>query len=116
MAAVRERVLADGDNVAEVVNQLLENAFQHAAGAEARIYTRRIDGIIEVAVADSGPGVDRSVRPRMFEWGGRSTASSGSGIGLNVARQLTVKLGGYLRLVDSPALGATFVLGLPAEE
>jgi signal transduction histidine kinase len=111
-----ERVLAHGDHVAEVVNVLLENAFQHAAGAGARVHTRRIDGVIEIAVADSGPGIDRSVRPRIFEWGERSNGSSGSGIGLNVAKQLTVELGGYLRLVDSPASGATFVLGLPAEE
>ena len=74
------------------------------------------DGVIEIAVADSGPGIDRSVRPRIFEWGERSNGSSGSGIGLNVAKKLTGELGGYLRLVDSPALGATFVLGLPAEE
>lgn len=111
-----ERVIALGDNVAEVVNVLLENAFQHAGGAGAWIYTRHIDGTVEVAVSDSGPGVDRSVRPRIFEWGEHSMASSGSGIGLNVAQQLTVELGGYLRLVDSPALGATFVFGLPAEE
>jgi signal transduction histidine kinase len=111
-----ERVLAQGDHVAEVVNVLLENAFHHAAGAGARVHTRRIDGVIEIAVADSGPVIDRSARPRIFEWGERSNGSSGSGIGLNVAKQLTVELEGYLRLVDSPASGATFVPGLPAEE
>ena len=111
-----ERVRARRDDVAEVVNVLLENTFQHAAGAGAWIYTRRIDGTVEIAVADAGPGIDQSVRPFIFEWGERSKSSSGSGIGLNVAQQLTVELGGYLRLVDSPALGATFVLGLPAEE
>lgn len=111
-----ERVVAQSDDVAEVLNVLLENAFQHAQGAGAWIYTRHLDDVVEIAVADSGPGVDRSVRSRIFEWGERSNASSGSGIGLNVAQQLTVDLGGYLRLVDSPALGATFVFGLPAEE
>ncbi|WP_224124078.1 sensor histidine kinase [Nocardioides mangrovi] len=111
-----ERVSARRDDVAEVINVLLENAFQHAAGAGAWIYTRHIDGHVEVAVADAGPGVDQSVRPHIFEWGERSKSSGGSGIGLNVAQQLTVELGGYLRLVDSPALGATFVLGLPAED
>jgi signal transduction histidine kinase len=111
-----EQVRARQDQVAEVVNVLLENAFQHAAGAGAWIYTRHIDGIVEIAVADAGPGVDRSLRDHIFEWGERSKRSGGSGIGLNVAQQLTVELGGYLRLVDSPALGATFVLGLPAED
>lgn len=112
-----ERVLARSDQVAEVISVLLENAYQHAAGAGAWVYTRRIDDVVEIVVADSGPGVDRSVRPRMFELGERSLASNGSGIGLNAAKKLTGELGGYLRLVDSPAaLGATFVFGLPAEE
>lgn len=112
-----QRVFARADDVAEVINVLLENAFQHArSAAGVLIYTRRIDDVVEIAIADSGPGVDRAIRSRIFEWGGRGEDSGGSGIGLTVAHQLSVELGGYLRLVDTPALGATFVLGLPAEE
>lgn len=111
-----ERVLTIGDSVAEVINALLENAFQHAPGSGAWIYTRRTGAIVELAVSDSGPGVDSSIRDRIFEWGERGKASNGTGIGLNVAKQLTVELGGYLRLVDSPGLGATFVFGIPAED
>jgi signal transduction histidine kinase len=111
-----QRAIARADDVAEVVNVLLENAVQHAPGAGASVETRRSGGIVEIAISDTGPGVDRAVRSRIFDWGERGQRSPGSGIGLNVAKQLTAELGGYLRLVDSSAPGATFVLGLPAEE
>lgn len=112
----RQRAVVRADDVAEVVNVLLENALRHASGAGASIETRRIGRIVEIAVSDTGPGVDPALRSRIFDWGERSQESPGSGIGLNIAHQLTVELGGYLRLVESPTPGATFVLGLPAED
>ncbi len=111
-----DRAIARSDQVAEVVNVLLENAIQHAGGAGASVETRRVDHVIEVVVSDTGPGVSSAVRSRIFEWGARGQGSHGQGIGLNVAQQLIQDLGGYLRLIDSEAPGATFVLGLPAEE
>jgi signal transduction histidine kinase len=111
-----ERAIARADDVAEVVNVLLQNAVNHAPGAGASIVTSKADGIVEIAISDSGPGVERAIRSKLFEWGERGPYSGGSGIGLNVARQLTMDLGGYLRLVESSGPGATFVLGLPSEE
>ncbi len=111
-----EQAMARADDVAEVVSVLLQNAVHHAPGAGASIVTRRVEGGVEVAISDTGPGVERAVRSKIFEWGERGRASGGSGIGLNVARQLTTDLGGYLKLVESSAPGATFVLGLPSED
>lgn len=111
-----DHAIARADDVAEVINVLLENAYQHAPHGSVSISTRRTADVVEIAVSDTGPGIDLSVRSRIFEWGGRGRASRGSGIGLNVAYKLTTALGGYLKLVDSPLPGTTFVLGLPAEE
>jgi signal transduction histidine kinase len=109
-------VIARADDVAEVVNVLLENSFQHAPHARVSIRTRRAGTVVEIAISDTGPGISRNLRPSIFEWGERGRSSSGSGIGLTVAQQLTADLGGYLRLVDSSSPGTTFVLGLPAKE
>lgn len=111
-----ERVLARADEVAEVVNVLLQNAVTHAPGAGASIVTSKVAGVVEIAISDTGPGVDRTLRSKIFEWGERGHSTGGSGIGLHIARQLTTDLGGYLRLVESSAPGATFVLGLPSED
>lgn len=108
--------LARADDVAEVINVLLENAFQHAPGAAASIEMRRAGRVVEIAVSDTGPGISRALLPRIFEWGEGDQTAGGSGIGLNVAQQLSSDLGGYLRLAETRATGSTFVLGLPAKD
>lgn len=110
------QAIARPDDVAEVVNVLLENAVQHAPHASASIATTCIGRIVEIAVSDDGPGIEQGVLAKIFEWGERGARSHGSGIGLNVARELTVNLGGYLTHVESSSAGTTFVLGLPTEE
>jgi signal transduction histidine kinase len=102
------------DDVAEVVNILLSNAATHAPQATARIEVREVDGSVEIAVSDSGPGVSRAVSANLFEWGARGPASPGQGIGLNVARRLMSEQHGYLEVVTRPRGGSTFVVGLPA--
>lgn len=104
------------DDVAEVINVLLENAAQHAPHAGASITATQVGHVVEIAVADDGPGVEQGVVAKIFEWGERGSRSTGSGIGLNIARELTLGLGGYLTHVTSSGAGATFVLGLPSEE
>jgi signal transduction histidine kinase len=105
------RVRASRDAVAEMVNVLLDNAARHArSGAEVTV-TRNGEHV-EVVVHDDGPGVDRSLLDRIFEWGVRGPGSDGQGIGLNVARRLAQQEHGFLRLGDTRD-GATFVLGLP---
>lgn len=109
-----QRACGAPDHVSEVLNVLLENAYQHAPQGGAWIKVRCSGACVEVVVSDSGPGVDHSLRATIFDWGERSPSSSGEGVGLNVARELSQRLGGYLRLVDSSLPGATFVLGLPS--
>ena len=103
------------DDISEVVNILLNNAAAHAPGATAKIEVRRVEGSVEIAVSDSGPGVPSAVSDHMFEWGARGPTSTGQGIGLNVAQRLMSEQGGYLRVVTHPLRAATFVVGLPAD-
>jgi signal transduction histidine kinase len=110
------RAIARADDVAEVVNVLLENAFRHAPNARAWIDVRRSGASVEIVVSDSGPGVADHLRERIFDWGESGPDSPGEGIGLNVARKLSTELGGQLRLVDSSAPGACFVLSLRGEQ
>jgi signal transduction histidine kinase len=103
------------DDIAEVVNILLNNAAAHAPGATAEIEVRRVEDSVEIRVSDSGPGVPRAVAAHMFEWGARGPDSTGQGIGLNVAQRLITEQDGYLRVVNRPRGGSTFIVGLPAD-
>ncbi len=107
------RGIGKPDDVAEVVNILLENAARHGGGEGTRVSIAACDNAIEVVVADAGPGVAREVLPRLFEWEASRASSPGQGIGLHIARQLVEDLGGDLRLDESVVRGATFRVQLP---
>ncbi|MDN4161752.1 sensor histidine kinase [Nocardioides abyssi] len=100
------------DDVAEVVNILLENAAQHG-GPGVTVATLVGDGSVEIRVSDEGPGVPAAIARRIFEWGERRAGSTGQGIGLHVARRLMVEQGGDLHLAPGDP-GAVFVATLPA--
>lgn len=106
------RVTGEPDQVAEVLNILLDNAAKHGH-SDTSVTVAEVADAIEVAVADDGPGVSPEVRSHLFEWGARGPRSSGQGIGLHIAQDLTRRHGGHLTLRDDAARGATFVARFP---
>jgi signal transduction histidine kinase len=106
------QVNAQPDAVAEVINILLDNAAKHGRST-TEVSVMLAGDMVEVAVHDDGPGVDESLRRRLFDWGARGPRSSGQGIGLHIAHELMQRQGGYLEIRDGRAGGATFVMGLP---
>ena len=110
------RVAGHKDEIAEVLNILLDNAAKHGgAGSSAGDTSVTVEDVadaIEVAVADNGPGIAPEVRQRLFEWEARGPSSRGQGIGLHIAQDLTRRHGGRLTVRDA-ARGATFVARFP---
>ena len=98
-----------------MVNILLENARRHGGGA-VRIEVSSVNGYVEVACTDNGPGVADEVRPQLFTTGVRGPDSPGQGLGLSIAKRLMSERGGSLVLADSRTRGATFVARLPVSE
>jgi signal transduction histidine kinase len=106
-------VVADADELAEVINILLQNAAAHAHGAPVRIFTREREGDLQLVVADSGPGVPPELRDQIFDWGCHQAGSAGQGVGLATAHRLLARRGCYLRLdPDHDPHGAAFVIEL----
>jgi signal transduction histidine kinase len=67
-----------------------------------------------VAVTDTGPGIEPQSRDRIFRtfWSGDG---GGTGLGLPIARELALALGGRLDLETEPGRGSRFVLVLPVQ-
>jgi two-component system sensor histidine kinase HydH len=106
-------VHADPDLVCQVLLDLLANAREAVdAGGEVTLEARPADGAVELAVADSGPGVPAEVRARIFE-PFFTTRARGTGLGLAVARQIVEAHGGRIAVDDRPGGGARFVVRLP---
>ena len=100
-------VLADPDELRRVVQNLLDNAVRHASSA-VELAVAVGDGRVRLLVRDDGPGVPPEERERVFERftrrdDARSRDVGGSGLGLPIARELTARAGGTLRLEDAPA-------------
>jgi signal transduction histidine kinase len=108
------RARGTADDVVEVLNILLVNAWRHAQGAPARIEAVREGAMILVRVSDDGPGVLPELRESIFDRGVRRPGSRGQGLGLAMARGLVESLGGTLTLVPTESGGACFCVALPA--
>ena len=108
------RVHARQDDVAEVVNILLENAAKHSGGDVSRLGVAPDGDDMLISVTDSGPGIPARLHHQIFDWGVRGDASSGQGIGLYVARRLVSEQGGSLTVTTPPGSGTTFTIRLPA--
>jgi PAS domain S-box-containing protein len=65
-----------------------------------------------VRVADDGPGIAPSVHDRIFERGGKSTDSGGTGFGLYFVDAMVESYGGRIWVEESDSGGAAFVVEL----
>jgi signal transduction histidine kinase len=101
------------DDLTEVVNILVVNAWRHAGGAPTRIDVTESAGFVRIAVSDDGPGVPEELRESIFDRGVRRPYSPGQGLGLAMARELVTALGGTLELCPTASgVGACFVVML----
>jgi len=112
-------VLADERWMHQVVTNLLGNALKFTpAGGTVTIRTRRDGphGVLEVQ--DTGVGIPADELPHIFDrfWRGQAAAqTSGSGIGLAVAAELTRAHGGTLTAASRPGEGTRLTLTLPLD-
>jgi signal transduction histidine kinase len=103
----------DGDRILQIVANLLDNALRWTPpGGVVELSVAREASRARIAVADSGPGVPDGQREAIFR-PFVSHDDTGTGLGLSVASELAVAMGGRLAVEDRPGGGAVFVLRLP---
>lgn len=98
------------------VNNLLDNALRYAGQALMTLEDHREQLIIRVI--DHGPGIAAEQREAVFEpffrlEGSRNRNSGGVGLGMTIAREAAERLGGELKLEETPGGGLTAVIRLP---
>jgi PAS domain S-box-containing protein len=121
LAANLPEVHADGDQLGQIILNLLVNA-QQAPGVSRVIVTTGIDQggagqgpVAWLRVSDNGAGVSGELAQRIFDpFFTTKPVGSGTGLGLSVSRAIARDHGGDLVLEATPAeQGATFVMRLP---
>ena len=114
-------VTVDAERIAQVLDNLLENALRHTPrGGEVTLACRRLDHWVEYSVADTGEGIAAEHLPHLFDRfyrvdTARDRHHGGSGIGLAIVKALAEAHGGGVSATSpGPGRGATFTLRLPA--
>jgi len=107
-------IVSDGDRVLQVISNLLSNAFRWTPdGGRIDLRLAAVNGAVRVDVVDSGPGISDADRERIFQ-PFVSQDVDGTGLGLPIARELALALGGRVELGSEPGRGSRFRLVLPA--
>jgi two-component system NtrC family sensor kinase len=97
------------------IHNLVKNGLEALSrGGALTISSRALGDTVEIAVADTGPGIAPEVAPRVFEQF-FTTKPQGTGLGLAISRQIIEEHGGDLRWANRPGGGAVFTIRLPVK-
>jgi signal transduction histidine kinase len=106
-------IVSDGDRVLQVITNLLSNAFRWTPdGGRIELLLGSENGVVRVDVLDTGPGVALEERTRIFD-AFVSQDVNGTGLGLPIAQELALALGGRLELKSELGHGSRFRFVLP---
>jgi signal transduction histidine kinase len=105
-------VPVDRQRINHVFSNLVSNAIKHSP-VDGEITLSAVpteDNSVEFSVTDQGPGIPEEYHTRIFERFFRvpGQAKSGAGLGLSIAREITLSHGGRIGVRSAPGQGATF--------
>jgi signal transduction histidine kinase len=113
-------ISADDRRLRQVVFNLLSNAVKFTPpDGRVDVSARLDDGHVEIAVADTGPGISAEEFETIFEefaQGSDGKQAEGTGLGLPLSRKLVELHGGRLWVESTVGRGSTFLLTLPARQ
>jgi PAS domain S-box-containing protein len=112
----------DSDWLLQVVTNLLSNAIKFSPpGEEVVVAIEKRRGMVRISVRDHGHGVPDAFKARIFGKFAQADVSDarqkgGTGLGLNIVKQIVTRLGGEVGFGDAPGGGAIFYADLPCWE
>jgi signal transduction histidine kinase len=114
------RVIGDGQQLALIFRNLLDNAVRYTPPeGHVALDVRREEDEVVVRVIDTGIGIPHEARERVFERfyrvdRARSRARGGTGLGLAIVKHAVELHGGSIGLESELERGSTFTVRLPA--
>lgn len=112
-------LMADGDLLRQLVQNLIMNAIRYnVQHGKIEVSLREFGEVLQLTIANSGPGIPPADRDRVFERfyrtdKARSRTKGGSGLGLSLAREIARAHQGELYLDQTPPGLTAFTLELP---
>ena len=116
-SAVGRTVSTDDTLLGSVLSNLMQNAIKYSPGRDTVIVDINAqDQDCTIDVTDFGPGISAEDQEKIFDAfyrGSSSKASSGTGLGLSVAKAAVERLGGSLTMESELGKGTRFHVALP---
>lgn len=117
-------VFVDGNRIVQVISNLIGNAIKYTAeggSVSLSVESDELAGTVEIAVGDSGCGIEKQDLARIFDRlyqvkpGSKSEADSGLGLGLglSIAREIVALHQGEIYASSERGVGSTFTFRLP---
>ncbi len=119
-AAALPLIVGDHDRLVQVFTNLIDNAIKYTPeGGKVQVHATRVEDSINIAVSDSGQGIEPDELSRVFErfyqtdrsrGGGRGR---GAGLGLAIASEIVRAHGGRIFAQSKVGQGSRFTVSLP---
>lgn len=108
------RFMGDHSRMIQVMNNLLSNALKFSGpGGTVKVRVEAVDGRIHIFVDDQGVGIPEGSKERVFGKFSQVDSSDvrkvgGTGLGLNITKQIVERHHGTIDYVSTPGAGSTF--------
>jgi two-component system sensor kinase FixL len=115
VAGDAQEAMIDKVQIQQVLLNLMRNAVEAMANedrCELSISAGRLGDMVEIRVADTGPGLSEAIKERLFQ-PFVTSKPDGLGVGLSVCRAIVEAHGGELRAEDGAEGGAVFCFTVP---
>lgn len=112
----------DAKLIVQVVINIVDNAIKYTPkGSHIDIGYERINDMIEVRIADDGPGIQEEHQSRVFDmfYSGANTIADSRrslGLGLSLCKSIILAHGGEIKVENQMPHGTIFTFTLPAKE
>lgn len=112
---------SDSKMFRHILQNLIGNAVKFTEAGGVVISVKQLANAIEVAVADTGIGIDSAHLPHIFDEfrqadGSTSRKFGGTGLGLAIAKKYATMLGGSIDVSSTPGEGSIFTFTLPQNQ
>lgn len=116
--SIPARLYFDSVRLAQIVNNLLSNAFKFTHSGKVVLRANWRDDALEISVADSGVGMPDSLKARLFQpftQGDehRLTEARGTGLGLSICGRLAKLMHGRCEVESTLGVGTRVIVTLP---
>ena len=118
-------MLFDGDKMREVMMSLLSNAFKFTcSGGRVDVFVSLVEGqdsreMLEIRVADTGIGIKKEDRERIFghfyQVDYPDMSFSGGGGSLSIVRDFVTLHDGTVNVMDNTPVGCVFIIHIPVK-